>query len=54
MDAVDDIEICRAKINALLVEYNCEVISADEYTQTLIRDKDTEECKQLNYGGGRF
>ena len=26
-----DLEICKNKINELLVEYNCRLLSADEY-----------------------
>jgi hypothetical protein len=40
-----DIEICRNKIEELLNEYNCSLMSADEYSHVLIYDKDTQETK---------
>jgi hypothetical protein len=42
-DERDDLEECRDKINKLLKEYNCELISADEWHHVLIRDCDTDE-----------
>jgi len=38
-----DIEECKAKIEALLKEYNCVVVSQDGYHGCLIEDKDTRE-----------
>jgi predicted transcriptional regulator len=42
---ITDLEECRDKIESLLREYNCELISADEWHQVLIRDNDTDETK---------
>jgi len=42
-----DFDICKIKIEQLLKEFNCEIISADEYTSVLIRDKDTKEIDRL-------
>jgi len=42
-----DIEECKDKIKMILREYNCEIISADEYTSVLLRDRDTEECLNI-------
>ncbi len=38
-----DIEVCRDKIRAMLKEYNCDLISAEEYHGVLIIDLDTHE-----------
>tara|TARA_R110002012_G_scaffold49804_2_gene128773 strand:- start:35754 stop:35918 length:165 start_codon:yes stop_codon:yes gene_type:complete len=38
-----DVEECRDKINQLLQEYNCSLMSADEWSNVLIYDKDTME-----------
>lgn len=38
-----DAEVCRDKIKAILEEYNCCLISADEYSWVLIYDNDTFE-----------
>ena len=42
-----DFDIYKIKIERLLEEFNCEIISADEYTTVLIRDKDTKEVDRL-------
>ena len=36
-----DLEECRDKINKLLQEYNCGLISADDWCKVLIIDNDT-------------
>jgi hypothetical protein len=41
----NDIEICKSRIIALLEEFNCELLSADEWHRVLIRDRDTQETK---------
>lgn len=46
---ISDLEICRRKIEATLKEYNCELMSADEWHHVLIYDKDTN--KTLGIGG---
>lgn len=38
-----DAELCRDAIVELLLEYNCELLSADEWSHVLLRDKDTNE-----------
>lgn len=38
-----DLIKCKSKLLAILEKYNCELISADEYVQVLIRDKDTDK-----------
>ena len=38
-----DLEECKLKVLATLRDYNCELLSADELTQVLIRDKDTDK-----------
>lgn len=38
-----DVEECRDKINQLLMEYNCELMSADDWSNVLLYDKDTGE-----------
>lgn len=40
-----DLEECRDKINDLLREYNCSLMSADEWSKVLIFDNDTYETK---------
>lgn len=40
---VSDIEQCKRKIKALLEEYNCKLISADEWHHVLLYDMDTHE-----------
>lgn len=42
-DDKDDLEECRDKINKLLKEYNCELLSADKWHDVLIRDIDTNK-----------
>lgn len=34
---------CRRKIKALLSEYNCILISADEWSSVILYDNDTKE-----------
>lgn len=36
-----DLEECRDKINALLEEYNCHLMSADEWHSVILFDNDT-------------
>ena len=38
-----DLEECKIKLLAILREYNCELMSADECSQVLVRDKDTDK-----------
>lgn len=38
-----DVEECKDKINQLLREYNCGLMSADDWSKVLIYDKDTYE-----------
>ena len=38
-----DIYECRRKIKELLSEYNCSLISFDDYHSALLYDNDTEE-----------
>lgn len=43
-----DIEECKKKINRILDEYGCTLISADEWHSVLILDTDTQEtCAAL-------
>ena len=41
-DERSDLEECKAKIAALLKEYNC-TIETDDYAGCWMRDKDTDE-----------
>ena len=43
-----DVAECKARIRALLSEYNCELISADEYHDVLIFNPDTDEWANMN------
>ena len=36
-----DLELCKIEIKKLLAEYNCALVSADEWSQVLLYDKDT-------------
>ena len=50
---VPDLEECRNKIIHLLNEYNCDLISADEWYNVLLQDCDTLETigfKRSKYG----
>lgn len=38
-----DIEECREKLMALLMEYRCDLISSDDWSSVLLFDKDTNE-----------
>lgn len=38
-----DIEICKSKVKSILEEYNCSLMSADEYSHVLLLDNDTYE-----------
>ena len=38
-----DIEICKSKVKSILEEYNCSLMSADEYSNVLLYDNDTHE-----------
>lgn len=38
-----DAEVCRDKIKAILEEYNCTLMSSDEYSWVLAYDNDTFE-----------
>jgi len=39
---IDDLYICRERIEAILKEYNC-TIETDDYHSVWLRDKDTDE-----------
>lgn len=41
--AISDLEECKYKINRLLKEYNCYLMSADEWSRVLLIDNDTQE-----------
>jgi len=43
-----DIAECRAKIRELLTEYNCMLISADEWHDVLLYDHDTKQYANMN------
>lgn len=43
-----DIEECRNKLFNLLREYNCQLISADEWQHVLLLDKDTNETVSVS------
>lgn len=34
-------EICKLEIKNLLMEYNCRLVSADEWSEVLLYDEDT-------------
>lgn len=38
---IEDIYECKDKINAILKEYGCTLISADEWHPVILRDNDT-------------
>jgi len=40
---IPDIEECKKKIKLILEQYNCSLISADDYSNVLIYDHDTLE-----------
>lgn len=42
-----DLQKCRVKIKALLEEYNCRIMSADEWSHCLIVDNDTDETDNI-------
>lgn len=44
---IRDIDECKEKINALLREYNCELLDPDEGKHVLIWDKDTNEMDSV-------
>jgi hypothetical protein len=48
--AISDLEECKLKVLATLREYNCELMSADEWSQVLIRDKDTDKTVHWEKG----
>lgn len=41
--AQTDLEECKQKLNSLLREYNCYLMSADEWSNVLLIDNDTDE-----------
>lgn len=50
-----DIEICKDKIKAILEEYNCCLMSADEYSHVLLYDNDSyETVGKLNPESGEW
>lgn len=49
-EEINDLEECKRRIEALLREYNCEMMSADEWHSVLIRDKDTDETTGIRDG----
>lgn len=42
-----DLEECKAKIQGLLAEYNCELLDPDEGHHVLIWDKDTNKMDNI-------
>lgn len=42
-EKVKDVEECRDKINEILKEYNCTLLSSDEWHSVIIRDNDTND-----------
>lgn len=44
-----DLEECKDKLIALIKEYNCSLISADEWHSVLIRDNDTDETTDASH-----
>ena len=42
---LSDIEECKRKIKSILSEYNCRLVSADEYSVVLLVDDDTDETE---------
>lgn len=43
-----DIDVCKYKILAILAEYNCSLLSQDDWSNILIRDNDTQETKSMS------
>jgi len=48
---VNDIEKCKEKIQKILNKYNCRLIAADEYTEVLLQNKETEETSTMRIKG---
>lgn len=46
-DARTDLEECKAKIEALLKEYNCTVWGVHDWCNVVLEDKDTKETVGL-------
>ena len=44
----NDVAECKARIRALLSEYNCVLISADEYHDVLLYDWDTKQYANMS------
>ena len=42
-----NLDLCKAHIKVILETYGCEIISADEWTQTLIRERSTNETVKI-------
>jgi hypothetical protein len=45
-EEISDLEICKRKIKAILIEYNCS-IETDDYHWCWLRDNDTDETISL-------
>lgn len=44
---ISDLEICKTKIEQLLKEYNCRLMSDSEWHDVLIYDKDTKKSLDI-------
>ena len=38
-----DLELCKLEVTKILNEYNCSLISADEWSRVLLIDNDTQK-----------
>jgi len=47
---LSDLEECQLKIHKILLEYNCTLMSADEWSRVLIYDNDTFKTVAGNKG----
>ncbi len=44
---MDNLAKCKRKLQDILEEHNCQIIAADEWTQTLIRDRATQDTDSI-------
>ncbi len=49
----DDLYVCKRKIEALLVEFNCVIESADQWHSVILTDSDTGDSTNIARSGDR-
>lgn len=42
-----DLEVCKRKIESILLEFNCELMDMDESNRILLYDRDTRETTNI-------